>query len=103
MDDRRQEPRVSGVFEGSWHAQSGAALCKLSDLSWHGCFVNVVYPPNVGEHTTIGVQLGDTVVELRGQVRHMWPRIGFGMQVDTTWPKTELERQAMRALLNEQA
>ena len=103
MDDRRQEPRVSGVFEASWHAQSGAAFCKLTDLSWHGCFVNVVYPPAVGDDTTIAVMLGGTTVELHGHVRHVWPRIGFGMQVDTTSPQTEEQRDAMRVFLNEPA
>lgn len=101
MNDKRQEPRVAGVFEAKWHAQSKAATCTLADLSWHGCFVNVVHPPAVNEKVDVTVTLGDTRVELQGSVRHVWPRIGFGMQLDATWPRTEGERVAMRTLLNE--
>ena len=101
MVERRQEPRVAGVFDARWHALSGAAVCRLTDLSWHGCFVDVAHPPAVGDEGTLKVTLGDTLVELRGQVRHVWPRQGFGLAIDPAWPVTEPEREAMRALLNQ--
>ena len=100
MIERRQDPRVAGVFEAKWRAQSGAAHCRLTDLSWHGCFLDVTHPPNVGDDAHITVMIEGTPVELRGQVRHAWPRTGFGMQIDPKWPLTEIERSAMRALLN---
>jgi len=100
MIDRRQEPRVGRLFEATWRAQSGAAPCRLTDLSWHGCFVDTAHPPAVGDSAHVTVSLNGTPVQLHGQVRHVWARIGFGMQIDSKWPLTEPERSAMRTLLN---
>ena len=101
MTDRRQDPRLAGVFEAKWQAQSGAAQCRLTDLSWHGCFVDVAAPPAVGETAQVTVTLNRTDIQLYGRVRHVWPRIGFGMEIEPAWPLTEVERNAMRALLNQ--
>ena len=103
MDERRQDYRLAEVFDAKWRAQSGGASCRLTDLSWHGCFVDVAHPPAVGEDADITVTLNGTPVQLHGQVRHVWPRIGFGMQIDSAWPMTEPERVAMRTLLNSPA
>ncbi len=100
MIERRQDPRIPGVFEAKWHAQSGAAQGRLTDLSWHGCFVDVANTPSVGDDALITATINGTSVKLHGQVRHVWPRIGFGMEIDPKWPMTEPERSAMRSLLN---
>ena len=82
MQERRQDRRVSTILDASWHAQSGAAACRVTDLSPSGCFVEAVHPPAVNDEASVTLALGDESVRFSGNVRYVEPRMGFGMKFD---------------------
>ena len=83
MMERRQEPRVACVLEAIWDGQSGTQPCRVTDLSWHGCFVQSWYAPAVANEAVVTVTLGGDRVDLRGRVRYVEARMGFGLMFDT--------------------
>ena len=96
MTERRREPRVSKVMDATWHALSGAASCRVTDISWQGCFVDARTVATVDDEAILSVTFGEKTIDLRGRVRYAEPRIGFGMCFDAL---TETQRDAMRPLL----
>ena len=83
MKERRQEPRIPCVLEATWDGQSGRQPCRVTDLSWHGCFVQSVYAPALANEATVTVTLGGDRVGFRGRVQYVEPRMGFGVVFDT--------------------
>ena len=78
MEERRREARVPSVLDAIWHAQSGASRCRVTDLSWHGCFVQSVALPGYDDETSLTISVGNTDVRIRGRVRYVEPLMGFG-------------------------
>jgi hypothetical protein len=54
----------------------------VTDVSWHGCFVQSVYAPEVGSQTLVTITFGDDRISLVGVVRYVELRMGFAVQFD---------------------
>lgn len=80
--DRRHEPRVPCVLDATWNGQSGARPCRVTDLSWHGCFVESVIAPSVASETLVTLTIGNDRLEIKGRVQYVEPRMGFGVTFD---------------------
>ena len=96
-EDRRQHRRVTHLFDGQWHAGSGAARVRIGDLSAGGCFVQSLALPKQGEATSISVQLGDKTFTFSGHVVYL-DRIGFSVKFD---PISESEAEDLARRLAE--
>ena len=59
-NERRHHARLTGPFDGSWDGTSGMRMCRITDLSASGCFIDAMASPEVG--TTVNV-----VVTFEGQ------------------------------------
>jgi hypothetical protein len=96
MADRRKEPRIPVVLEATWHGHSGGGQCRVTDMSWHGCFVQATFGPGAGDDTNITVVLGNESVGFRGRVPYVEQRMGFSLQFDGLTPE---QIQAMSLVL----
>ena len=56
--NQREHPRLVGPFEARWRGASGGGTCLIGDISLGGCFVNSAAIPNVGERTSVSLELG---------------------------------------------
>lgn len=92
MTERRQEPRVATVLDAVWGGHSGGGPCRVTDISWRGCFVQSVFGPVAGNETSVTVTLGNTSVGFRGRVPYVEDRMGFAVMFD------ELTADQQRAL-----
>ena len=65
-----------------WSGHSGAASCRLTDISEGGCFVETRAMPVIGETVTVQPTLpGDApAMRLKGEVIYAIPNIGFAVQ-----------------------
>jgi hypothetical protein len=55
--NRRKHPRLTGPFDARWRGASGGGLCRIGDISLGGCFVHAAILPNVGERTSVSVEI----------------------------------------------
>lgn len=79
-EERRRHERISHPFEGSWTGASGAAPCRIGDISLSGCFVHSRAIPAVGEATTVTVEIGSHRFGFQGHVIYAEPGMGFGVE-----------------------
>lgn len=80
MQERRQHKRITKPFDGSWNGASGAAPCRIGDVSLGGCYVHTRAVPAVGEETTVTIAIGSHQFSFRGHVVHTDPGMGFGVR-----------------------
>ena len=79
--ERRKHRRVSRPFEGSWRGASGANMCRISDVSLGGCFVQTLSPATPGEETQITITFGkDLSMTFAGKVIYAEPSMGFAVK-----------------------
>src|SRR5689334_1267545 len=97
MTERRTQPRIAKVLDATWHALSGNAPCRVTDISVQGCFVDAVLAPQVNDETDVTVAVGDTLIRLQGRVRYVEPRLGFGLRFNAL---TEVQRNELRPILS---
>lgn len=79
-------------LEGTWTGASGAAVCRISDISWGGCFIQTKAEPRIGERTEVTVSVGGQKVCVAGTVVHLDKPMGFSVQFD------ELSSEQLEAL-----
>lgn len=96
MDERRRFSRFTNPLEARWRAQSGASPCRLTDISWGGCFVQTLTEPSVGEATIVSVPVGDKTVDISGRVAYIDKGMGFAMEFD---PMTVEQMEILKPLL----
>jgi hypothetical protein len=99
MSEKRIHPR----FEVSLTAQlPGAARgyeFRIADLSAGGCYVDTIAEVMVNEILSIRILKPDNQwVELRGEVTHHFPRLGFGIRFINV---AQAELEEIRLLLAE--
>ena len=84
MPENRRHQRLTQPLEGTWLGLSGAAACRISDLSWGGCFIQTTTVPPIGQRTVVTVTLaaGQPVVEIPGVVRYVEAAMGFAVTFD---------------------
>ena len=80
--ERRRYPRLVRPLDGTWTGASGAANCRIADISWGGCFLQTMAEPRVGERTQVTVPVGDARVTISGTVVSLERPIGFSVQFD---------------------
>lgn len=81
MKERRQHPRLSRWFDGSWRGASGGNTCRVSDISVSGCFVHSLAVPQAGEETVVTIALGpEHALSLTGNVVYVEKSMGFGVK-----------------------
>ncbi len=80
MVERREGRRVTKALAASWRAQSTAGICRVTDISAGGCFVDTITTPAVDDQTDLMVTVEGQTLWLRGTVRYIEPRIGFGLE-----------------------
>ena len=86
VTERRKHPRISKFVEATWSGRSGASLCRISDISWAGCFIESRAEPQVGEETTIRFSVDDVPITLRATVRNVQRPIGFAVEFEELTP-----------------
>ena len=78
--ERRRTPRVRGPFNATWSGASGPG-CRVPDLSVHGCYINTLSAPALGEQLTVTfVTDQGRTLHLKGDVRTVDLGIGFSVQ-----------------------
>ena len=78
--ERRSTPRVQGPFNATWSGASGPG-CRVPDLSVHGCYINTLSAPALGEQLTVTfVTDQGRTLHLNGEVRTVDLGIGFSVQ-----------------------
>lgn len=99
-DERRQQRRVSGPFEGYRHGLLDMPI-SIRDISEGGCFVNALHDIEVGRKVTLTVEVpGGGVIAVNGLVVHAQPGFGFAVRfVDVA----DAERRSLAALVSARA
>lgn len=90
--ERRRYPRRATPRQGTWRGASGETTCRISDISWGGCFIETKAEPGVGEQTVVAVPTRDGMIELPGRVVKVDRGFGFSVQFE------QLTRQQYDAL-----
>ena len=80
--ERRRYPRLVIPLDGTWTGASGAATCRIADISWGGCFIQTKAEPRIGERTEVTVAVGEQQVSVKGTVVHLDKPMGFSVQFD---------------------
>ena len=99
--ENRRHTRLAKPLEGMWRGLSGAAPCRISDISWGGCFVQTVVTPPVGTETVVTVRAlpsDGRSLEIPGRVRYVEAAMGFAMEFD---PLTAEQIRGLTELLGE--
>ena len=79
VEDRRLHSRLVKPIDGVWQGQSGAAPCRISDISWGGCFVQTVAAPPINTETLVHLPSQGRDVEITGRVKYVESPMGFAM------------------------
>jgi hypothetical protein len=74
--------------------------CRISDISWGGCFIETKSEPGAGERTAVIVPTRDGTTELMGRVVKVDRGIGFSVQFDQM---TRAQYDALYPILGEPA
>lgn len=92
--ERRRHPRIMRPFEGTWSGASGAAPCRIGDISLGGCFVESRATPAPGEATVVSVVVTGHTFSFAGTVVQTHPGMGFSVKFDDVSPEAanQLER-----------
>ena len=82
MEERRRYPRLTLPLEGSFLGRSGGSPCRISDISWGGCFVQTVARSSIGQRTIVTVPTAGGTVAVSGTVLYVEPSMGFAVKFD---------------------
>jgi hypothetical protein len=82
MDDRRRYQRLNTPLDGTWRGQSGASPCRITDLSWSGCFIQTLSAPAMHARTVVTVTIGELKVDFAGKVVYVEQALGFAVEFD---------------------
>jgi len=88
MKERRQYPRIIQPLDGTYRGHSGASPCRISDISWGGCYLQTMTSPGVSERTivTVVMPVNGRSVEIPATVRYVEPAMGFSVMFDNLSP-----------------
>ena len=81
--ERRRYQRLVKPLHATFRGGSGATDCRISDISWGGCFVQTVTTPQNHERTEVAFLVGDTMITIPGEVVAVETGIGFAVQFDS--------------------
>jgi hypothetical protein len=71
--------------DATWRGASGNGVCRISDISRSGCFVQCMATPTPGERTAITIlSQQQPVVTLHARVIYSVRGIGFAVEFDDT-------------------
>ena len=96
--ERRRYQRLVKPLHATFRGGSGATGCRISDISWGGCFVQTVTTPQNHERTEVAFLVGDTMLTIEGEVVAVEPGIGFAVQFD---PLSAEHAKTLKNLLGE--
>jgi len=96
--ERRRYPRIAKPIDGSWSGASGAADCRIADISWGGCFINTMAAPALGERTIVTLPIGGAPVTIEGKVVSVDRPMGFAVEFD---PLTPEQVDALKPMLGD--
>ena len=97
--DHRRYIRIAKPVDATWRgASGGGSSCRITDISWGGCFIQARAQPAIRERTEIVATIGGRDITLTGAVVYLEPPIGFSMEFD---PLTEEQIAVMKELLGE--
>ena len=81
MSDRRRQERLEVCLDAVWDGKSGNYDARVTDLSEGGCYLDTMGEAISGEIVSFKLQLpGAEWLELRGEVAHQCPPMGFGLR-----------------------
>ncbi len=80
--ERRRHARLTQPLEGRYRAPWGSFPCRISDISWGGCFVDAVNTPPAGQATIVTVRIGDASIDIPGKILHVEQKLGFSVKFD---------------------
>jgi hypothetical protein len=83
-DDRKEQrkyQRLNRPLEGSWRGSSGQAVCRITDISLGGCFLQSLASPAIGEETFVTIRIDDArSLTLKGAVVYVETGMGFAVE-----------------------
>jgi hypothetical protein len=82
VDERRRHERLAKPMDGSWRGQSGATSCRITDISWSGCFLETLTVPSIGEPTVVTVPAAGRMNEIPGQIVYVERGHGIAVRFD---------------------
>jgi PilZ domain len=98
MSDRRSEKRWDVCLDAVWDGKSGNYVARVTDLSEGGCYVDSLGEAQIGEVIAFRLQMPDGEwLELKGEVAHQSPPLGFGLQFVTL---SDEQYEKLRSLLD---
>ena len=81
MDERRSRKRWDVSLDAVWDGKSGNYTARITDLSDGGCYMDSLSEVTIGEVLTLKLSLPNGEwLELRGEVAHHTPPVGFGVR-----------------------
>jgi hypothetical protein len=89
-DERRNRPRITGPFDGSWNGAAGIRNCRIVDISAAGCFIDAISQPEVGAEVVVSVVLAGREFALPGRAVHVDRVQGFGVRFADSEAATQL-------------
>ena len=92
MPERRRFPRRAGPFDATFESASGPQSCRVSEISWTGCFVHSPERPSTDTFTTVTLIATGTVVALRARVTGSSTTTGFAVEF------TDLDQDTLQRL-----
>jgi PilZ domain len=96
--EMRRFQRLKKPLDGSWRGLSGAAPCRILDISWGGCFIQTFVEPTIRERTFVTLTPNGTELTLPGVVVYVEKAMGFAVQFD---PLTPAQVDALKAILGD--
>ncbi|MGE3176212.1 MAG: PilZ domain-containing protein [Vicinamibacterales bacterium] len=79
-DERRQQPRLKGPYDGSWSGSAGTRHCRVTDLSAGGCFVDSFTGAEPGASLQLVLTLDEAQYTLPAEVVYIDRVQGFGVR-----------------------
>ncbi|HEX5070162.1 MAG TPA: PilZ domain-containing protein [Vicinamibacterales bacterium] len=98
MNERREHARFARPLDGRYRGQSGASPCRVTDISWGGCFVQTMSTPMRDEHTVVIIPIDETRIEIGGRVQYVERGMGFAVKFDRL---TTAQIDALKPLLGD--
>ena len=97
--DSRKYIRIAKPVEALWRgASGGSSKCRITDISWGGCFIQALAQPAIRERTEVVATIGEREIALTGSVVYLEPPIGFSIEFD---PLTAEQIAVLKELLGE--
>ncbi len=78
--ERRVYKRLVGPFEGGWDGASGTRVCRITDVSRGGCFIDAYASNPMGARLTTRIKLGGQTFHLQSEVVYVDRVQGFAVR-----------------------